>query len=417
MPGPPPAEGTESGRFSGLFRFTGPGIILAASSSGWVGLMALLGIGADMGYSLLWVIALVIIFKLMFTSGIARYTVATGHDIFYGLNQIPGPAHWDLWFICIIYILEIFNHGAGAMALAYLIQGFFNISVPPLLMAFGCFLLIGLILFQNSYPLVKKILLCTCAILCLGIIFTIGSLPFSGEDLIGGITPGVINNDVIYFSGILFWSLGTGLSLLCYSSWLRAQIGGRRGKEFYRNNMRAVLFDMILGFAILAAASVLYVAIGAVVMYEHGLAGFESDLMVEIIAHTLNGIPYGREIFLGTGIAALLGYLIGGVDGRSRAVASIIHQATPVRWSEGRTYRIIVVFFILILSLSLLFGDAMIYAQTLVFSIFFFGVVGIMLIWLDRRLPAYARGSPLWYILIGLGSLGYIGVAILYLTI
>ena len=40
----------------------------------------------------------------------------------------------------------------------------------------------------------------------------------------------------------------------------------------------------------------------------------------------------------------------------------------------------------------------------LTISVFMFGLVGFMLLWLDRRLPEYARGSTVWYAVMLVGS-------------
>src|SRR5512133_3100437 len=87
--------------------FLGPGLILAMSSAGWVGILVFLSLGANFGYALLWAVAGVIIYKYTFAKGIARYTVATGENIYAGLQRIPGLKNWELLFIGAIYVVEI----------------------------------------------------------------------------------------------------------------------------------------------------------------------------------------------------------------------------------------------------------------------------------------------------------------------
>jgi len=71
--------------------FFGPGLLLAITAAGEAGIADALDIGAHFGMSLVWVVLLALIFKYAFTTGIARYTLATGKTIFQGFASIPGP--------------------------------------------------------------------------------------------------------------------------------------------------------------------------------------------------------------------------------------------------------------------------------------------------------------------------------------
>jgi Mn2+/Fe2+ NRAMP family transporter len=385
--------------------FLGPGLILGMSSAGWVGLLVFLSLGANFGYALLWAIAGVIVYKYAFTTGIARYTVATGENIYAGLQRVPGLGNWQILFIGAIYVVEIVYHAGGAVVAANLFASLLPEAVPVQYAMIGIFALIVLILFQNSYPLFKRVMVAAGMIVVAGMCLNFLSLYLSPLEVVHGlVAPDLANEDHLYYAGLIMASLGTGLSLLCYTMWLQKQLGERHGEAFYRAHMRSVRFDLILGFGLLALLSLFYLTLGFVVMNEHGLPAFEQDLMVRIIGHSLSVIPFGMTVFVITAFLTLFVYLIGAMDGRARAIASIVTQTVPTRLTEVGLYRIVVLAFAAIFIVFSYVGTKYTIKDVLVVSVFMFGLVGFMLLWLDRRLPEYARGSPAWYAVMLIGS-------------
>ena len=147
---------------------------------------------------------------------------------------------------------------------------------------------------------------------------------------------------------------------------------------------------------------------------EHGLPAFEQDLMVRLIGHTLDVVPYGTTIFIITSFLTLFVYLIGAIDGRARAIATILRQTVTARVSEDWLYRGVVLAFSAIFIAFSFVGSKYTSKDVLTISVFMFGIVGFMLIWLDRHLPAYARGSRLWYAIMVIGSICFPIGAVLY---
>lgn len=385
--------------------FLGPGLILGISSAGWVGLLVFLSLGANFGYALLWAVAGVIVYKYAFTIGCARYTVATGENIYAGLQRIPGLRNWQVLFIGAIYVVEVVYHAGGAVVAASLLASLLPTAVPVQYAMMALFALITLVLFRNSYPLFKKVMVVAGAIIVGGMCLNFLSLYLSPIEVVHGlVTPDLGNEDHLYYAGLIMCSLGTGLSLLCYTMWLQKQLGERHGEAFYRAHMRSVRFDLTLGFALLALLSFFYLTLGFVVMNEHGLPAFEQDLMIRVIGHSLGAVPYGMTVFVITSLLTLFVYLIGAIDGRARAIASILRQTVRTRFSEDGLYRGVVLVFAAIFIIFSYIGSKYTIKDVLTLSVFMFGLVGFMLIWLDRHLPAYARGSAVWYAVMLVGS-------------
>ena len=61
--------------------------------------------GALFGLSIGWVIVVSIVYKLAITLGLARYTIATGEDIFEGFSHLPGPRNWFVWILGLVFLL------------------------------------------------------------------------------------------------------------------------------------------------------------------------------------------------------------------------------------------------------------------------------------------------------------------------
>ena len=385
--------------------FLGPGLILGISSAGWVGLLVFLSLGANFGYALLWAVAGVIVYKYAFTIGCARYTVATGENIYAGLQRIPGLRNWQVLFIGAIYVVEIIYHAGGAVVAASLLASLLPAAVPVQYAMIGVFALIVLILFRNSYPLFKKVMVVAGVIIVAGMCLNFLSLYLSPIEVVQGlVAPDLENEDHLYYAGLVMASLGTGLSLLCYTMWLQQQLGERHGEAFYRAHMRSVRFDLALGFVLLALLSFFYLTLGFVVMNEHGLPAFEQDRMIRVIGHSLAAVPYGMTVFVVTSFLTLFVYLIGAIDGRARAIASILRQTVKTRFSEDGLYRGVVLVFAAIFIVFSYAGTKYTPKDVLTLSVFMFGLVGFMLLWLDRHLPEYARGSAVWYAVMLVGS-------------
>lgn len=395
-------------------RFVGPGLILAMSSSGWVGLLTLLGLGSDYGYQLLWAVIAVLVYKYAFNKGIARYTVSQGENIYAGLRRVPGLRTLEAPVIGGIYLIEVMSHGAGAMVAATLLTSILPIQMPARWTAILMIALITVILYHNSYPLFKKIMVIAGVIIVCGLLYNLHSLYFSAPDIAIGLIPDPRNNEQLFYIGSIMASLGTGLSLLCYSMWLQKEIKGGYGENFFKEHMPSVTFDITLGFLLLGLLSFFYLSIGFVVMNEEGLPAFENDLMIRLIGHTINTVPFGMTIFVIIGFLTLFVYLIGAMDGRARAVATIIAQTMNRKDVEDRLYRGIVLAFAGIFILFAFIGDKYLAKELVTFSMMVFGLVGLLLIYLDRTLPPYARGSWLWYGVMAAGSILFPVASIYY---
>src|SRR5438477_5383859 len=86
--------------FLEALRRIGPGIILAASIVGSGELIATTVLGAQVGYTALWLIVLSCLIKPIVQAELGRYTVATGEPSLESFDRVPGPrlkVRWIVW--------------------------------------------------------------------------------------------------------------------------------------------------------------------------------------------------------------------------------------------------------------------------------------------------------------------------------
>ncbi|MFM8393976.1 MAG: Nramp family divalent metal transporter, partial [Acidobacteriota bacterium] len=93
----------------------GPGMILAASIVGSGELVATTTLGAQVGYTALWVILLSCLIKPVLQAEMGRYIIASGETGLAGYNRVPGPrfkVNWVVWAWAIMTLLTLLQIGA-----------------------------------------------------------------------------------------------------------------------------------------------------------------------------------------------------------------------------------------------------------------------------------------------------------------
>ena len=98
-----------------ILRRIGPGIILASSIVGSGELIATTTLGAQVGYTALWVIVASCLIKPVVQAEIGRYTIASGETGLAGFNRVPGPrwrVNWVVWMWAAMVLITLLQVGA-----------------------------------------------------------------------------------------------------------------------------------------------------------------------------------------------------------------------------------------------------------------------------------------------------------------
>lgn len=98
----------------GILRQLGPGLIIAGSIVGSGELIATTAVGAEAGFTLMWLIILGCMIKVFAQIEFGRYTLVHGRTTLDGLNEVPGPrfkVNWILWYWLIMFLVSLAQLG------------------------------------------------------------------------------------------------------------------------------------------------------------------------------------------------------------------------------------------------------------------------------------------------------------------
>jgi len=396
-------------------KFIGPGMVLAAMAIGSGELVLTPRSGAQYGFALLWVPVLTIVYKAAFSEGLARLTIASGDDVFAAFNWLPGPRHWAHYSIILIFSLDMIGYGGialvGGSALAGLFPGF-DIRLGALLAT----ALVPVLLYTGSYPFLEKIIIAMCAVLLAGVLYTFFQIPLPGGQIARGLVLKVPEGSVSTIMGLMGW-VGAGTTTLLYSTWINEKIGKARNEQEYRRWLSTMRIDCIASYALVLGISFAFLAIGVATLHAEGIVPEKQQIM-STLAGMLDSIHWGGETFLVVGFFAMFSTIVSCLDGKSRAIASMLTGFSPRFSDKLKSYRIVMGAYLAVMAVTILLGNsqpAEVVNTIASMNAVVFGLLGFVLLYLDRRLPAYARCHPVLKCVIIAGSTIFLGVAFLKL--
>lgn len=430
-PLPPPPRS-----FGGKLKHIGPGILLAAAAIGSGELILTPRAGAMFGLSLGWVIVVSIVYKLALTLGLARYTIATGEDIFKGFSHLPGPRDWFVWTLAIVFVLGAVGYSGIALACG---SALFALC-PVLSMIQWAVLVVGVVfvlLLRGDYGPVEKAAFALSLVLIIGVIYSLAALgPTLGwvmRESVPRIPPGSGPTLI----SLLGWTAG-GTSTLIYSFWILEKGYAPQGRkptpaadfsqdcQEFRQRLSLVHLDAGLSYAVMVFVSLAFLTIGAVTL---GTAGADGGPLVPareettaVLARMLTAAagPQAQYIFLLAAFAILSSTIIGLVDGKSRALRTAVRIIAPKsrRWSDLTWYRLGIALFCLII-FALLFTGRPVVLIVLVSALEapVLSLSAVMLVYLlHTRLPREYRPGILWHVVIVAGTVTYLVFSVLALV-
>lgn len=411
------------------FVFFGPGLLLAVTAAGEAGITEATEIGAHYGLALIWVVLFTLIFKYAFTNGIARYTLATGHTIFDALNRIPGPKYWGSVLIIAVYLVEMLAIGGMLMFAAYFLDYLLPGVYSAVLIALFLLVVALAMLRTNSYEVLELFIAVLVGLLSLAIIFSLFEFPIPLNLFVNGLVPSIPPGSEMAILAII-GVVGSGLNLMLYSVWLHEKTARHAkidrscdilNETHFRRYIRSVNVDVLIGFFFVALITICFLFLGysgyTVSFMGHG-ALLNLDTLITQVLYIVGTIPYGAYVFLAIVAFIFFGAVVVGMDGRARAIAKVIRR---VGEDTGKTlpaehtlYQIMLLVFSGIIIISFVTSDPMLIIRRIAaFSAIVFGIFGFIVIYLDLKLPKYARGNRLWLMVMGIGSVISIYVALL----
>ena len=144
--------------FGGTLRYLGPGLIISASLVGSGELVATTKLGAETGFTLLWLILLGCLLKVFVQIELARYAISTGETTLTAFNRLPGPrlrANWVLWLYVVATAL---TYAALGGVIGGIVQAFaLALPVNNSLVAVGVVAFTIAVLVLGRYKVIEKL--------------------------------------------------------------------------------------------------------------------------------------------------------------------------------------------------------------------------------------------------------------------
>src|SRR6266516_1390466 len=376
----------------GALRRIGPGMILAASIVGSGELIATTTLGAEVGYTALWIILLSCFIKPVIQAELGRYTIATGETGLEGFNHFPGPrlrVNWIVWAWAVMVLCTLLQVGA---------------------MFGGVAQVLNLLVFRQPQY-------------------------FSWSALLRGLKPQLPGTGLTTAVAV-FGITGVGATeLFMYPYWCvekgYARYAGRRQEteEWKRRAagwVRVMHVDILASMVIYTVATVAFYVLGAGVLHGMGVVPAANDMikvLSNIYTQTLG--PWSLWLFYAGAIATLYGTIFAATAANSRLFADMFRLMgffAPGDYRRRVAYRNFFVVFLIVISVILYYAREspvlMVKAGGIAQAVML-PVIGVASLYLrHRRLPPGIAPSTWVTVLLWVSAiviLLYVVVAIRYL--
>lgn len=318
----------------------GPGMILAASIVGSGELIATTTLGAEVGFTALWVIILSCFIKPAVQAELGRYSVATGETGLEGMNHVPGPrwkVNWIVWGWVAMVTMTRFQIGAmfGGVAITL------NTLIPAVPQEAWIVVLLGItlmLLLGGGYERVEglatiKVCLFTMLTVLCAILLTRRSDIFQWQELSQGFNFNFEGKGLATAVAV-FGITGVGASeLVMYPYWCVEKgyaryTGKRDGSPGWRERARGWLkvmhVDILATMAIYTLATAAFYLLGAGILNKQGLVPKSNEtiaVLSRMYTETLGA--WALPLFYLGAIATLYGTIFAATAAESRVFADL----------------------------------------------------------------------------------------------
>jgi Mn2+/Fe2+ NRAMP family transporter len=325
----------------GAIRRIGPGMILAASIVGSGELIATTTLGAQVGYTALWIIVLSCIIKPVVQAELGRYTIASGETCLEAFNHFPGPrlfrVNWIVWAWVLMVLMTLLQVGAMFAGVSQVM----NLLIPAVPVAAWVLIFLGLtllLLLGGGYGRIEhlamvKVGLFTMLTFLAALLLLRKPEYFSWAAIGEGFRfrlPGAGLGTAVAVFGIT----GVGAAeLVMYPYWCVEKGYARFAGEFERSSgwrerafgwIRVMHVDIVASMIVYTIATIAFYLLGAGVLHAMGLVPAANDMIVvlsNIYTQTLG--PWSLWLFYAGAIATLYGTIFAATAANSRVFADL----------------------------------------------------------------------------------------------
>ena len=316
----------------------GPGIILASTIVGSGELIATTVLGAEHGYSLLWLIIVSCVIKIVVQNELGRYTIGSGETSLEAFDRVPGPrlgASWVVWAWFLSLALALVAVGGMLGGIAQVVHQIVP-AVP--IVAWVWVINIGtlIVLSVGRYELIERVSMAMVAgftLMTVGAAFVLLDSPqyFSWGAIVEGLSFRMPEDG--FLSAVAVMGLtGVGASELgIYPYWCLekgyARFTGPRDDTpswtlRAHGWIRVLGFDVVNSMVIYTFATIAFYLLGAGILNGMGIVPRGTE-MIETLSNMYTATlgEWSGYVFLIGAVAVLYSTVFAGTAARSRMLA------------------------------------------------------------------------------------------------
>jgi Mn2+/Fe2+ NRAMP family transporter len=292
-------------------------------------MVASLASGGRFGTSLLWAVVVGAVLKLAITEGIGRWYLATGATPMKGMLALGA---WVKWYIGAYLITLGFIYGAAVVSATGLglngMMPWLSITQWAIITSVVSFALLML----GRYGIFEKIMKALCAFMFFTIVGAAALTAPSAGDILSGFTFQIPGGSMLYVLGLI-GGVGATITVASYGYWLRDK--GWSGSKW----MRAMRFDIIVGYVMTPLFMMSMMLVGAAMIYGSGqdLSGQEGLLpLADGFADRFG--ETARWLMLLGFVSATFTSVLGGWNGFSYLFADLVRVSRRIDDSEASSH-------------------------------------------------------------------------------
>ena len=250
-----------------LIKTLGPGILFASTCVGVSHLVQSTRAGADYGFAMLWAVIIANVFKFPFFEFAARYTSATGVSILDGYYK---KGKWILWAYLLITLSTMFTVTAAVTFVTAGLLG--NLMEIDLSTDIWALIILGIcvaVLSIGRYSALDKLLKVVATVLVISTITAFVSAIYHGRVPEAA---SFVPKDPWSITGFSFLIalMGWMPTAVDISTWTSLWAEARMKQTGYRPTLKETLLDFNVGYGVSAVLAMVFLTLGAMVIYGSG---------------------------------------------------------------------------------------------------------------------------------------------------
>lgn len=317
---------------SNLWKALGPGILVACAAVGGSHLVWSTRAGAEFGWELLWLVLLANLLKFPFFLYGQRYTAVTGESLLAGYRR-HGVAY--VWIFLAINILTgTINIAGVGMLSGALLAGYGITALSVQVLSILLIAICAVLLYLGHYKLLDGLAKVIISVLAIGTLLAVAvAIPNQPEAVADFTAPSPYTWASFAF---LITLLGWMPAPIDLSAWSSLWMFSREKQTGHFATVRETSIDFYIGYGAATVLAVLFVALGALVMYGTGASFSDSGIdfsrqLVSLYTATIG--DWSQWLILTAAFITMFSTTLTCVDGypRSLAACCTLIKALPAK--------------------------------------------------------------------------------------